>query len=1007
MAEDKQYYASNEDIYGDQVEVVVQDEDTQPIDKPIIEPIRQKKFMLVEPSMPRTTFDMRFLAGLMDYPKFSRLVSVVGTLHHGKTSLIDILVDATHPSNLSHLGLSAEAKAEDIGETAENSSSSSSSSSRHGGLSTNKKRGETGRLADVAKASSGVDGKGTGEGGRLYMDSRQDERSRQISIKTKPISLVVDDLKNKSHLINLMDTPGHLNFGGEVAAAMRLSDGVLLCVDAVEGVCLGTERLITEAVRERQFIVLAITKIDRLILEMRIPPKDAYFKLQHIVAEVNGVLAKIGSTQRMDPVKGNVLFACAKHSWAFSVPSFAMAYAEHHPEVPADKLAKRLWGNIYLTSDRRFTTKAEDIGQPRTFVQFILEPLYKIYAHSIGADGANVGGLCEEIGVSITKTELLLDIKQLLHIILSRFFSNSAQVIADALVTHITSPISSASEKVRCIYSGDMTDSILRGMNECDPKAPVMVDIAKSYARPDLTTFDSFGRVYSGTLRVGDKVRVLGPRYTVDDEEDLSVREVTRLWVMQGGRYKVEVNRVTAGNWALIEGLDAGIEKTATVTSLIGAENASIFLPLTLPVAAHVKVALEPVVPSELPKVVHGLRRLVKCYPAALTKVEESGEHVLMGCGELDLDCMLHDLRRLYTDVEVKVADPTVRLSETVSETSSVKCFAETPNKANVFTLIAEPLDTAIVDDIEAGVLAKSYMPAPAVEAAFSAAVSSASSSSASSSSSSSSSLPSLTERIATFFEGRYGWDPLAARSVWAFGPDPSTGPNILCDATLPSEVDRSLLSEVKEPLIEGFRWAVQDGPLCDEPVRSVKFRLLDAKISTDRQQRTLRPMLATARRLTYSSFLLASPRLLEPIQLVDITCPLDCLPVARTILSTRRGHVVKEQEKAGTPLYTMQAYIPLLDSFGFETDLRARTFGMAYCMLTFDHWGVVPGDPLDKSIVLKPLEISKPHQLARELMVKTRRRKGLGEDVSINRYFDDAMLLELAKQAQQMDESM
>jgi len=97
------------------------------------------------------------------------------------------------------------------------------------------------------------------------------------------------------------------------------------------------------------------------------------------------------------------------------------------------------------------------------------------------------------------------------------------------------------------------------------------------------------------------------------------------------------------------------------------------------------------------------------------------------------------------------------------------------------------------------------------------------------------------------------------------------------------------------------------------------------------------------------------------------------------------------------------QAFIPLIESFGFETDLRTHTQGQAFCQSYFDHWEVVPGDPLDKSIILRPLEPAPLDSLAREFMVKTRRRKGLSEDVSINKFFDDSMILELANQSDEL----
>lgn len=93
------------------------------------------------------------------------------------------------------------------------------------------------------------------------------------------------------------------------------------------------------------------------------------------------------------------------------------------------------------------------------------------------------------------------------------------------------------------------------------------------------------------------------------------------------------------------------------------------------------KVAIEPVAPSELPKMLSGLRSINKSYPLAATKVEESGEHVLIGTGELYLDCVLHDLRKLFAEIEIKVSDPVTKFCETVLETSALKCYADTPNK--------------------------------------------------------------------------------------------------------------------------------------------------------------------------------------------------------------------------------------------------------------------------------------------------------------------------------------
>jgi U5 small nuclear ribonucleoprotein component len=115
------------------------------------------------------------------------------------------------------------------------------------------------------------------------------------------------------------------------------------------------------------------------------------------------------------------------------------------------------------------------------------------------------------------------------------------------------------------------------------------------------------------------------------------------------------VNRVPAGNWVLIEGIDFAVVKTATITDTTSSEELHIFRPLRFDTRPVVKVAVEPVNPSELPKMLDGLRKVNKTYPILQTKVEESGEHVILGTGELYLDCVLHDLRKVFSEIDIKV----------------------------------------------------------------------------------------------------------------------------------------------------------------------------------------------------------------------------------------------------------------------------------------------------------------------------------------------------------------
>lgn len=105
------------------------------------------------------------------------------------------------------------------------------------------------------------------------------------------MSLVLPTSRGKSHLINLIDTPGHTNFVDEVAAGIRVADGVVVVVDVVEGVLLTTTKAIQYIVANKIPMVVVLNKVDRLILELRLPPGDAYLKMKQTIEEINTVIS--------------------------------------------------------------------------------------------------------------------------------------------------------------------------------------------------------------------------------------------------------------------------------------------------------------------------------------------------------------------------------------------------------------------------------------------------------------------------------------------------------------------------------------------------------------------------------------------------------------------------------------------------------------------------------------------------------------------------------------------
>ena len=934
LAEDKKYYPSAEEVYGADAETLVETEDAQGLDEPLVKPVKRRNIEATaeresggsagararaQGAEVRMKCGEAFLNGLArESRRLGRNVCVSGHLHHGKTTLFDMLLEASHDVDYEWL--------------------------------VNEER-------------------------LRYADTRLDEQARGISLKSTPMTLPLETSRGKTMLMNLIDTPGHVNFSDEVTASMRVADGLLLVVDACEGVMTSTTRHIKQAARDGLTICVFISKLDRLIVELKLPPADAYHKLRHTIEEINTAIEACyapdenGELPTVSPLKGNVCFGSALYGFSFTLESFARLYADiSGVTVDHKEFGKRMWGDVYYHSDSRtFKKKAPPGGGERTFVQFVLQPLYKIFSQVVGEEVESLTDALKEFGVKLKPKEKRANTKPLLKLTCQKIFGGTSGLV-DMLVAHVPTPEEGASMKVERTYSGPIRGGgkLVDAMLACDPEAPAVVMISKLIPKSDCSAFDALGRVMCGTLKKGDHVRVLGENFSPDDEEDAVVKAVTNMWIYEA-RYRIPIKEARAGAWVLIEGVDQSITTTATLVPHVMPkgydDDLYIFKPLEFDNKSVMKIAAEPLNPSDLPKMVEGLRKITKSYPACVTKVEESGEHTIMGTGELYMDSIMKDLREMYSEIEVKVSDPVVCFNETVVETSSLKCYAETPNKKNKLTMIAEPLDKGLASDIETG---KIRLDAPK-------------------------------KTVSDFFKNNYDWDALAAKSVWAFGPD-TTGPNVLLDDTLPTEVDKNLLGAIRDSIVQGFQWGAREGPLCDEPIRDVKFKILDALVADTPLQRGGGQIIPTARRCTYSAFLMATPRLMEPIHEVEIQCPADCMSAIYTVLSKRRGHVVSDAPKPGTPVYTVKALIPAIETFGFETDLRYHTQGQAFGQSYFDHWAVVPGDPLDKTIVLRPLEPAPVPHLAREFMVKTRRRKGMSEDVTVSKFFDDDLLIELAQ---------
>jgi elongation factor 2 len=773
-------------------------------------------------------------------------------------------------------------------------------------------------------------------------DTRKDEQERCITIKSTAISMYFEmeekdmafvkqekEKDCKGFLVNLIDSPGHVDFSSEVTAALRVTDGALVVVDCVSGVCVQTETVLRQAIAERIRPVLFMNKMDRALLELQLDPEDLFLTFQRVVENVNVIIATYADDDgpmgivRVDPTNGSVGFGSGLHGWAFTLKQFSEMYAAKFG-VDTEKLMKKLWGENFFNAKTKKWAKAKADDNVRSFNMYVLDPIYKVFDAIMNFKKELTDKLLDKLEIKgkMKHEDLQQEGKPLMKVVM-RTWLPAGEALFLMICIHLPSPVTAQKYRTDMLYEGPNDDAAAVAMRNCDPTGPLMMYISKMVPTSDKGRFYAFGRVFSGKIATGLKCRIMGPNYLPGKKDDLNEKAIQRTILMMG-RYIEAIEDVPCGNICGLVGVDQFLVKTGTITTLKEAHN---FKVMKFSVSPVVRVAVEPKNPQDLPKLVEGLKRLAKSDPMVQCMIEESGEHIIAGAGELHLEICLKDLEEDHAQIPLKKSDPVVSYRETVTEESSMMCLSKSPNKHNRLFMKATNMPDGLAEDIDNG---------------------------------------DVTNRQDFKIRGRYladkyDYDITEARKIWCFGPD-TLGPNLLIDCTKGVQY----LNEIKDSVVAGFQWATKEGVLCDENLRGVRFNIYDVTLHTDAIHRGGGQIIPTARRVMYASALTAAPGLMEPVYLVEIQCPENAVGGIYGVLNRRRGHVFEEAQTPGTPMFVVKAYLPVNESFGFTADLRSNTGGQAFPQCVFDHWQVMPGDPLQDG--------TKPYQICQD----TKKRKGL-----------------------------
>ncbi|KAI3677417.1 hypothetical protein L2E82_51702 [Cichorium intybus] len=705
-------------------------------------------------------------------------------------------------------------------------------------------------------------------------DTCADNAKRGISVKSTGISLSyqmtdanLEPLREKrdgnNYVINLIDSPGHVDFSSEVAAALRITDGALLVVDCIEGVCMQTETVIYQSIYERVRPVLTINKVDRCFVGPQADGEEVYQLFRSLIEDVNDAVHV--DDLKVDPQNGTVAFSSGLDGWAFTLASFAKMCASKH-RVKESRVMKRLWGeNYYDPKTKQWTKKHTGSATcQRGFVSLCYEPIKRIVGHCMNDQKDQLWPLLDQLGVAMTHDERALTGNLLMKRVMQKWLP-CANTLIDMTICHLPSPGTAQVYRAEILYKGPPNDVYARAIRNCDPEGPLVLYVSKMIpASNNPGRFYAFGRVFAGRVSAGLEVTIMSADHVHGEKKDFPIRIVQNpaIWM---GTLQQTVNHVPCGNTVVLYGLDEFFTKNATITQE-KETGAHPIHPMRLPVFPVLRVEVKCKNPLDNLKLTQSLNFLSKSDPVVVCTTEASGGGVITGVGELHLEFCLKDLKERYLrGVEIVVSKPFVPFSETVSEMN-------TGGDYSLF-MKARPMDIPLVCAIEDGLCDN----------------------------------PEVYEKILL---EEFGWDKGLA-TLWCFGPD-WTGPNMLVDTCNGVEY----LNEIKDSIMESFASVSKEGVLALENMRGICFEVCDAALLYETiYSGIIDQVIPASRKVFHAVQKSAKPRLVEPIYMVEIQAPEHALDTIITFLKNKRECSYKQMPTQGNRLCKIMAHMPVVES--------------------------------------------------------------------------------------------
>ena len=482
------------------------------------------------------------------------------------------------------------------------------------------------------------------------------EFDRKISIKSTPISIQVGNTKTMQ--FNLIDYPGHSGCIYEYQN-LQMTDGCCVVVDVVEGLLMSTKTSIEYCIKLNIPFVVVLNKMDRLIIELKLPPNDAYQKIQVVLNDINRYIKQIGGTiaHRIHPLKNNVIFSSFAHGWCFSLKSFAESYlVKSKYKLTVDQLKSRLWGD-FAYKNGSFVHSQEQ----SSFSDFILEPIYKVYGIILGDPMDHVKAFIANMNIKLPHSTYKESPTIIAKVVMQHWMGNPQPLID--LLSELPPP----NPTLLLNMMPNTKHALYKSIALSSPTDTTIVHISSMYYYDNLL---AFGRVVSGTLMPGQKLRI-----NVNNE---SFVEIINDLYLPFARTLVPINKASIGEFVLLR-VSEHVRPNILMVSVDYSDPILNPTPLYIKDPKWLYIAIEPRLPSNLPKLLNNVIIITRIYSGIEFRKQDSGEYGLYGANEFVMDCVLHDLR-FICEFDVRVSDPIAKLRETVLESSQIQCQSISPN---------------------------------------------------------------------------------------------------------------------------------------------------------------------------------------------------------------------------------------------------------------------------------------------------------------------------------------